>query len=59
MVKKIEKKIVGYSVLNDKNEVKVIDLADIDGSQNVRVVMRMSATVNYGIGSELVLYTPV
>jgi hypothetical protein len=48
----------GCGVLNDKNEVKVIDLADIDGSQNVRVVMRMSATVNYGIGSELVLYTP-
>ena len=49
----------GCGVLNDKNEVKVIDLADIDGSQNVRVVMRMSATVNYGIGSEIVLYTPV
>jgi len=49
----------GCGVLSDKNEVKVIDLADIDGSQNVRVVMRMSATVNYGIGSELVLYTPV
>ena len=48
----------GCGVLNDKNEVKVIDLADIDGSQNVRVVMRMAATVNYGIGSELVLYTP-
>ena len=48
----------GCGVLSDKNEVKVIDLADIDGSQNVRVVMRMSATVNYGIGSELVLYTP-
>lgn len=49
----------GCGVLNDKNEAKVIDLADIDGSQNVRVVMRMTATVNFGIGSELVLYTPV
>lgn len=49
----------GCGVLNDKNEVKVIDLADIDGSQNVRVVMRMAATVNFGIGSEVVLYTPV
>jgi hypothetical protein len=48
----------GCGVLSDKNEAKVIDLADIDGSQNVRVVMRMSATVNFGIGSELVLYTP-
>lgn len=48
----------GCGVLNDKNEVKVIDLADIDGSQNVRVVMRMAATVNFGIPSEVVLYTP-
>jgi hypothetical protein len=37
------------------NEVKLIDLADIDGSQNVRVVMRFSAAVNYAIGSEIVL----
>jgi hypothetical protein len=33
-------------------------MADIDGSQNVRVVMRMTGSVNYGIGSEIVLYTP-
>ena len=45
-------------LLNDQNEVKIIDMADIDGSQNVRVVMRMTATVNYGFGSEIVLYTP-
>ena len=45
-------------LLNDQNEVKVIDMADIDGSQNVRVVMRMTASVNYGFGSEIVLYTP-
>ena len=49
----------GCGVLSDKNEVKVIDLADIDGSQNVRVVMRMAATVNFGIPEEVVLYTPV
>ena len=45
-------------LLNDQNEVKVIDMSDIDGSQNVRVVMRMTASVNYGFGSEIVLYTP-
>ena len=45
-------------LLNDQNEVKVIDMADIDGSQNVRVVMRMTGSVNYGIGAEIVLYTP-
>lgn len=48
----------GTGLLSDQNEVKVIDMADIDGSQNVRVVMRFTAAVQYGIGSEIVLYTP-
>ena len=48
----------GTGLLSDKNEAKVIDMSDIDGSQNVRVVLRYTATVNYGIGSEIVLYTP-
>ena len=48
----------GTGLLSDQNEVKVIDMADIDGSQNVRVVLRFSAAVQYGIGSEIVLYTP-
>jgi len=47
----------GTGLLNDQNEVKVIDMADIDGSQNVRVVMRFSASVQYGIGSDIVLYS--
>jgi hypothetical protein len=45
----------GCGLQNDMNEVKLIDLADIDGSQNVRVIMRFSAGVNYAIGSEIVL----
>ena len=48
----------GTGLLNDQNEVKVIDMADIDGSQNVRVVARFTATVQYGVGAEIVLYTP-
>ena len=48
----------GTGLLSDQNEVQLIDMSPIDGSQNVRVVMRFSATVNYGIGSEIVLYTP-
>ena len=48
----------GTGLLSDINEVKVIDMADIDGSQNVRVVMRLLAGVQYGIGSDIVLYTP-
>jgi len=48
----------GTGLLADHNEVKLIDLADIDGSENVRVVMRFTAGVQYGISSEIVLYTP-
>jgi hypothetical protein len=48
----------GTGLLSDQNEVQVIDLADIDGSQNVRVVMRFTAAVQYGVGAEIVLYTP-
>lgn len=47
----------GTGLLSDHNEVKVIDMADLDGSQNVRVVMRYTAGVQYGIGSDLVLQT--
>ena len=48
----------GTGLLSDTQEVKVIDMADIDGSQNVRIVMRLTAGVQYGIGSDIVLYTP-
>jgi hypothetical protein len=48
----------GTGLLSDQNEVQLIDMSPIDGSQNVRVVMRFTASVQYGIGSEIVLYTP-
>jgi hypothetical protein len=48
----------GTGLLNDQNDVRVLDMADKDGSDNVRVIMRYSAGVQYGIGSEIVLYTP-
>jgi len=47
----------GTGLLSDHNLVKVIDMADIDGSQNVRVVMRYTSGVQYGIGSDIVLYS--
>ena len=46
----------GTGLLADHNEVKVIDMADIDGSQNVRVVMRFTAGVQYGIVEDIVSY---
>ena len=45
----------GCGLLNDTNEVRVIDMADIDGSQNVRMIMRFTRGVQFGIGSEIVL----
>lgn len=45
----------GTGLASDFSTVKVLDLADIDGSQNVRVVMRFTAGVQYAIGSEIVL----
>ena len=47
----------GTGLLNDRNEVKVIDMSDIDGSQNVRVVMRYTAGVQYGVRGDIVLYS--
>jgi hypothetical protein len=47
----------GTGLLADHNEVKLLDMGDLDGSQNVRVIMRYTAGVQYGIGSDLVLQT--
>ena len=46
----------GTGILNDMNLVKVLDMADLDGSDNVRFIARFSAAVQYGYGSEIVLY---
>jgi hypothetical protein len=37
--------------------VRVIDTADFLGDDNVRVVMRYTAGVQHGIGSDIVLYS--
>ena len=46
----------GTGLLNDTNEVQVIDMAPLDGSRNVRVVMRFTAAVAIGISTDVVLY---
>ena len=43
-------------LLNDMNEVKVLDMGDIDGSQNVRVILRFSADAKYGFAEDVVTY---
>jgi hypothetical protein len=46
----------GTGLLSDYNEVKVLDMADLDGSQNYRVIMRYTAATQFGIGQDIVYY---
>jgi hypothetical protein len=46
----------GTGLLSDYNEVKVLDMANIDGSQNFRIIMRYTAAVQFGIGQDIVYY---
>lgn len=45
----------GTGLMSDYNEVRVIDMADIDGSQNFRVIMRYTAGTLVGIKSEVAM----
>lgn len=44
-------------LLNDTNQVKVLDMSDIDGSDNFRVIFKYTADAKIGVGSDVVLYT--
>ena len=46
----------GCSLESDLMEAKVIDLSEVDGSQNVRIVMRMAAGVQYAAIEDIVTY---
>jgi len=46
----------GTGLLSDYNEVRVLDMANIDGSQNYRVIMRYTAGTQFGIGQDIVYY---
>lgn len=46
----------GCGLQNDSNVVKVIDMQDIDGSENVRIIMRMTGAVQYYNVEEIVTY---
>jgi len=46
----------GTGLLNSTNEVKTLDMADLDGSNNVRMVMRFTSAVQFGIASDIVSY---
>ena len=46
----------GTGLMSDYNEVKVLDMANIDGSQNYRIVMRYTAGTQFGIGQDIVYF---
>ena len=46
----------GTGLLSDRNEVRVLDMANLDGSQNFRVIMRYTAGVQTGINAEVVTF---
>ena len=46
----------GTGLLSDYNEVKVLDMANIDGSQNFRIIMRYTGGTVVGIASDVVYY---
>ena len=46
----------GTGLLSNNQEVKVLDMVDLDGSNNVRMVMRFTSGVQFGIASDLVEY---
>ena len=46
----------GTGLASDSQLVKLLDMADLDGSQNVRVIMRFTAGVQYGVVEDIVTY---
>jgi hypothetical protein len=46
----------GTGLMSDYNTVKVLDMADLDGSQNFRIIMRYTAGTQVGILSDVVYY---
>ena len=46
----------GTGLLNDTNSIKVLDMQDLDASNNVRMVMRFTSAVQFGIASDIVSY---
>jgi len=45
----------GTDLLSDSTRINLLDLSQIDGSQNIRLVARYSSGVKQGIGSDIVL----
>jgi hypothetical protein len=46
----------GTGLLSDQNEIKVLDMADLDGSKNVRFIARYTASVQIAVLEDVVFY---
>jgi hypothetical protein len=46
----------GTGLMSDYNQVKVLDMEDLDGSQNFRIIMRYTADTEYGIGNDIAIF---
>lgn len=56
MLTTIDNLYFGTGLLDDSNEVKLIDMADIDGSKNVRFISRFTRGLAVGYGADCVTY---
>ena len=46
----------GTGLLSDHNEVRVLDMANLNGSQNYRIIMRYTAGTQFGVAKDIVYY---
>jgi len=53
----IENLYFGTGLLDDQNLVKTIDMQDIDGSKNVRFIMRWTQGLQVGFGADSVVFS--
>jgi hypothetical protein len=46
----------GTGLLSEQNEISILDMSQLDGSQNVRYIARFTAGVQYGVVEDIVTY---
>ena len=46
----------GTGLISDQNEIAVLDMSNLDGSQNVRFIARYTAAVQYAVVEDIVSY---
>jgi len=51
-----ENLVFGFGVEGDMSDVRVIDMSETDGSDNVRIVMKMNGGVMYACAEDIVTY---